>query len=163
MSKYTAALLLPGLLLWMLASAEGRRWFARPEPYLGAVVALLVISPVVAWNYDHDWVSFAKQLGHGVKDTPANAGLSVAEFFGGQAGLATPLIFFFCLFGSFYSFVRGLKRGDPRLLLLGSLSAPVFLFFSCMRRTRRSSRTGRVSSIPPPFSLRCMAFWLGAG
>lgn len=129
MSKYTAALLLPGLLLWMLASAEGRRWFARPEPYLGALVALLVISPVVAWNYGHDWVSFAKQLGHGVKDTPANAGLSVAEFFGGQAGLATPLIFFFCLFGSFYSFVRGLKRGDPRLLLLGSLSAPVFLFF----------------------------------
>ncbi len=39
MSKYTAALLLPCLFLWMLAPEEGRRWFRRPEPYLGAAIA----------------------------------------------------------------------------------------------------------------------------
>ena len=35
----------------------------------------------------------------------------------------------FCLFGSFFSLIRGLKRQDPRFRLLGSLSAPVMLFF----------------------------------
>ncbi len=129
MSKYTAALLLPGLFLWMIASAEGRRWILRPEPYIGAVIAILIIAPVVAWNYAHDWASFAKQAEHSIKDKPANALLSVAEFFGGQAGLATPLIFLFCLFGSGYALVRGLKRGDARWLLLGAMTAPILAFF----------------------------------
>ena len=128
-SKYTAALLLPGLFLWMIASADGRRWFLRPEPYIGAAIAVLIIAPVVHWNYGHDWASFAKQAEHSIKDIPANAFLSVAEFFGGQAGLATPLIFLFCLFGSGYALVRGFKRGEARWLLLGAMSAPILAFF----------------------------------
>ncbi len=128
-SKYTAVLLLPGLLLWVLGCAEGRRWLRRPQPYLGAIVAIAVISPVVYWNYTHDWVSFAKQAEHGIKDKPANAILSIAELLGSQAGLATPLIFAFCLFGSFFSVIRGFKRGDGRWLLPGSMAVPVFAFF----------------------------------
>lgn len=129
MSKYTAVLLLPGVFLWVIATAEGRRWFARPELYLGAVAAFIIIAPVVVWNYSHEWVSFAKQAEHGIKDKPASAISSVAEFFGGQAGLATPVIFVFCLFGSFYSLVRGIRRRDPHWLLLGAMSAPAFAFF----------------------------------
>ena len=129
MSKYTAALLLPGLFLWMIASAEGRRWFLRPEPYIGAVVALLVIMPVVHWNYAHDWASFAKQAEHSIKDKPASAFGSIAEFFGAQAGLATPLIFLFCLFGSGYALVRGFQRGEARWLLLGLMTTPILVFF----------------------------------
>ena len=129
MSKYTAALLLPGLFLWMIASAEGRRWFLRPEPYIGAVIAGLMIAPVVHWNYTHDWASFAKQVEHSIKDIPAHAFVSVAEFFGGQAGLATPLIFLFCLFGSGYALIRGLRRGEARWLLLSAMSAPMLVFF----------------------------------
>ncbi len=129
MSKYTAALLLPGLFLWMTASAEGRRRFLRPEPYIGALIAILIIAPVVSWNYAHDWASFAKQAQHGIKDKPANAILSVLEFFGGQAGLATPLIFLFCLFGSGYAFMRGCRPGEARFLLVGAMSAPALAFF----------------------------------
>jgi hypothetical protein len=114
----------------MIASAEGRRWFLRPEPYIGAVIALLIITPVVHWNYAHDWASFAKQAEHSIKDIPANAFVSVAEFFGGQAGLATPLIFLFCLFGSGYALVRGFQRGEARWLLLGSMTAPILAFFA---------------------------------
>ncbi len=128
-SKYTAALLLPGVFLWMIGSAEGRRWFVRPEPYFGAVIALAVIAPMVYWNYSHGWVSFTKQAEHSVKDKPANALLSILELLGGQAGLATPLIFSFCLFGSVVCLLRGLKRGDPRWLLLGAMTTPAFAFF----------------------------------
>ncbi len=129
MSKYTAVLLVPGLFLWMIASKEGRRWFARPEPYLGAALALLIVAPVFYWNYAHEWASFAKQAQHGVKDKPANAFASMAELFGAEAGLATPVIFLFCLFGAFYSFIRGVRRPDARLLLLGAMTAPILTFF----------------------------------
>ena len=97
-SKYTAVLLLPGVFVWMIATAEGRRWFMRPEPYLGALLAAALVAPVFWWNYAHDWASFAKQAQHGVSDKPANAIASIGELLGGQAGLATPLIFAFCAF-----------------------------------------------------------------
>ncbi len=129
LSKYTAALLLPGLFLWMIASRDGRRWFARPEPYIGALIAFAIIGPMIYWNYAHDWVSLAKQAQHGIKDKPANALLSIAEFLGGQAGLASPLIFGFCVFGSGFALIRGLKRGDSRWLLLGAMSVPPLAFF----------------------------------
>ena len=128
-SKYTAVLLLPGVFVWMIATAEGRRWFIRPEPYLGALLAAALVAPVFWWNYAHDWASFAKQAQHGVSDKPANAIASIGELLGGQAGLATPLIFAFCVFGSFFALLRGWSRRDARWLLLGGATAPVFLFF----------------------------------
>ncbi len=129
MSKYTAVLLLPGVFIWMLATAEGRRWFARPEPYAGALIAAAAVAPVFWWNYGHDWVSFAKQAHHSVSDKPDSAIASIGELLGGQAGLATPLIFAFCVFGSFFALVRGWKQRDARWLLLGGAAAPVLLFF----------------------------------
>jgi 4-amino-4-deoxy-L-arabinose transferase-like glycosyltransferase len=129
MSKYTAVLLVPCLFLWMAVSQEGRRWLFRPEPYAAAVLALILTAPVFYWNYTHDWVSFAKQAAHGVKDKPASAVLSIAELLGGQAGLVSPLVFGFCLAGSVLAFRKGLNRSDPRWLLLGAMSAPLLAFF----------------------------------
>ena len=130
LSKYTAALLLPGIGLWLLLTKEGRSWLPRPQPYLGAVLALILISPVVYWNYLHDWASFAKQAHHGVKDKPANALQSVGELIGGQAGLLTPLVFAFCMFGIGFATWRGMTRRDPRWLSIGLFPAPALLFFS---------------------------------
>ncbi len=129
LSKYTAILLLPGLFFWLIALPQNRRWLRRPEPYIGALIAIVIIAPMVYWNYVHDWVSFAKQAQHGIKDKPANAIGSVIEFLGGQAGLATPIIFGFCVFGMIFSVRRGWVRGHNGLLLVGLLSAPAFAFF----------------------------------
>jgi 4-amino-4-deoxy-L-arabinose transferase-like glycosyltransferase len=60
-SKYTAALTIGGALAYLLASPAHRRWLARPHPYLAALLALAVFSPVVAWNAAHHWASFAFQ------------------------------------------------------------------------------------------------------
>ena len=32
--------------------------------YVGVLVALLMILPILIWNYQHDWISFKYQLGH---------------------------------------------------------------------------------------------------
>ncbi len=61
LSKYTVVLLGLGTLTFLLLDARSRRWFLRPEPYLAAVIALVLFTPVLVWNMRHDWISFMFQ------------------------------------------------------------------------------------------------------
>ncbi|QJP15702.1 glycosyltransferase [Starkeya sp. ORNL1] len=61
LSKYTIALLGPATLIFMLIDVRARKWLARPGPYLAAVIGLVIFSPVIYWNYQNDWASFAFQ------------------------------------------------------------------------------------------------------
>ena len=61
LSKYTIALLVPAMLLFMLADTRARTWLKQPEPYLAAVLALLIFSPVIYWNLENGLASFAFQ------------------------------------------------------------------------------------------------------
>ena len=61
LSKYTAAFLVPALFANLLFSKRDRRWLLTPWPYLAGVVSLIVFSPVIYWNWAHDWASFKFQ------------------------------------------------------------------------------------------------------
>jgi len=61
LSKYTIALLAPAALLFMLLDSQSRRQLLRKEPWLAALIALLVFSPVIYWNATHEWASFLFQ------------------------------------------------------------------------------------------------------
>jgi dolichol-phosphate mannosyltransferase len=61
LSKYTIALLGLATVIFLLLDPKARRWFWSPWPYLAAIIALLLFSPVIAWNAAHDWASFAFQ------------------------------------------------------------------------------------------------------
>jgi dolichol-phosphate mannosyltransferase len=60
-SKYTILLLAIAIFLFMLFDKQGRKWFLRPQPYVAAVIALALFSPVIIWNIQHDWLSFTFQ------------------------------------------------------------------------------------------------------
>lgn len=60
-SKYTAAGVLAGAFVFLLTAPAHRHWLARAEPYLAALLALAVFSPVLVWNAQNDWASFAFQ------------------------------------------------------------------------------------------------------
>ena len=62
-SKYTTAFFAVSILLWLVAVRGNRRWFATPWPWLGALVALAVFSPVLVWNAQHHWASLVYQSG----------------------------------------------------------------------------------------------------
>lgn len=64
LSKYTA--ILPALAV-IVALLVGRGWriLLTPGPWLALLVALLLISPVLVWNAQHEWISFVYQLKHG--------------------------------------------------------------------------------------------------
>jgi len=61
LSKYTIVLMGPGIILFMLMDKRARSWFVRPQPYGAVLLALLLFTPVLVWNYQHDWASFLFQ------------------------------------------------------------------------------------------------------
>jgi len=61
LSKYTLGLLGLAALVFVILDPVARRWMGRPHPYLAAVLALLLFSPVLIWNMEHDWISIMFQ------------------------------------------------------------------------------------------------------
>ena len=61
LSKYTLGLLGLAALVFVIVDPAARRWLGRPHPYLAAVLALLLFSPVIIWNMQHNWASLTFQ------------------------------------------------------------------------------------------------------
>lgn len=96
-------------------------WFWRREPkrWLGSgLIALIVTSPTLIWNAQHDWEGFRFQFAHGLG---GGGGLpTFLEFLGGQLGMAGPLLLVLM--------IVWLARG-PRLSPLAlALVVPVIFF-----------------------------------
>ena len=91
LSKYTNLSLGATIVVWVLGVPRNRPWLRPPQLWFGGVIAALVTSPVVIWNAQHDWASFAKQFG---RVTHANsAGFAyLFEFIGSYIGLASPIV-----------------------------------------------------------------------
>jgi 4-amino-4-deoxy-L-arabinose transferase-like glycosyltransferase len=126
-SKYTALLLGSGIVSSMLFVPAMRRWWRHPAPYAASVVALAIFAPVIEWNYEHGWVSFAKQFGRARwYDFSLRY---VGEFLGSQIGLLTPFVFVLAAGGVWMS-LRGApaKSSEPSVLLV-SLIGPMLVYF----------------------------------
>jgi 4-amino-4-deoxy-L-arabinose transferase-like glycosyltransferase len=128
-SKYTAALLAPAVLLWLLAVPELRRWLVRPALWLGALAGAAAFAPVLAWNAAHGWASLIKQGGRVGDFRPANAIRFLGELAAGQAGLATPLVFVLCVAGGLAALRLAWRRRDPAWTLLATLTVLPALVF----------------------------------
>ena len=91
-SKFTAVLLVPSILLFLASFSTGRRELGRREPWLGALIALAIFSPVVLWNAQNGWASFA----FNAAGRHQAAGLQLkwlAELTGAQVLALSPLVF----------------------------------------------------------------------
>ena len=114
LSKYHGSLLGLGALLFLIIRHP--RQLLRPGIYLFGLTALAVFSPVIVWNVQHDFISFAFQGGRA-----AGGSFSVSKFFqalGGQAGYLTPFIFVPMMIVAFQVFRRAL-RGDAAAQFFG--------------------------------------------
>jgi 4-amino-4-deoxy-L-arabinose transferase-like glycosyltransferase len=64
LSKYTAVFTAIALLC-VLISTPKKRWFTATGFWLAALIALILIAPVLYWNWANDWISFKYQIAHG--------------------------------------------------------------------------------------------------
>jgi dolichol-phosphate mannosyltransferase len=69
-SKYTIGLLVPAALLFVLLDRQSRRWLWRWEPFAALGIALAIFSPVIIWNAQHEWASFAFQTSRRLAESP---------------------------------------------------------------------------------------------
>jgi 4-amino-4-deoxy-L-arabinose transferase-like glycosyltransferase len=128
-SKYTAIFLPAGIGLWTLIIPAGRAWLRHWQPWVAALIALLLFCPVVAWNAAHDWAGFVKQGGRVDDWQPMRALGFLSELIGGQIGLATPLVFGLCMAGLAVAVRRARFGRDRAWSLLAALSLPPVLVF----------------------------------
>jgi 4-amino-4-deoxy-L-arabinose transferase-like glycosyltransferase len=91
LSKYTNLFAGLGVALWIVLLAENRRWLRSGKLWAGGALALIIALPVIIWNAEHQWASFAKQFGRVVVREPATSRY-LLELVGAYFGLASPLI-----------------------------------------------------------------------
>ncbi|MGI9537748.1 MAG: glycosyltransferase family 39 protein [Desulfocapsaceae bacterium] len=139
LSKYTIVLLGPPFLLFMLIDRRARRWFFRPGPYWALLLTLVLFSPVLIWNMQHEWVSFLFQSAKRISSDPV---ISTPALIGHITLMLTPagvigaLLFF--LFGKkIFRSAQTHEEADSRrnldrtyLLLVLLALLPFALFFS---------------------------------
>jgi 4-amino-4-deoxy-L-arabinose transferase-like glycosyltransferase len=130
LGKYSAVLLLPVVLLYLATSATQRHWLHRPQPYLAMLVAAAMFAPVVLWNAEHDWASFAFQ---GSKRVGQMGGFKPRFFFvllATQLLMVTPYLFglsVVALVRNAREWVAGGLDDRSRLLFI-SAAVPLLLF-----------------------------------
>ncbi len=126
LSKYTAFFLGAGILVWLALVPKERRWFASFWPYLGGMIAFLMFLPVVLWNADHGWVSFATQFGR--MEAGGFTLRYLGEFLAGQLVLATPFLAILSVAGiAMVLRSRDAMRSGSALLV--AMIAPATIYF----------------------------------
>lgn len=150
LSKYTICLLVLGALIVFLKKSALRPWFATPYPYLAALIATTVFSPVIVWNYQHDWASFAFQ---GSRRLQQSKEFGLPLYLGQLLALGTPAA---VVFSFIFCRQRVFERMSPlqTSLFRATLTAPVFLFagYSLQHETKMIWAGPALLSIVPPFA-----------
>ncbi len=128
LSKYIGVLILPGVLIYLLLSKQDRVKLIQKDVYLALLLSVLVFTPVIVWNYQHDWVSFVFQFNHGVSADKHFNFNAFTEYIGGFLGAANPFISIPLLY--FLYKKRKIILQDKRYLFLMANFAFISLFFA---------------------------------
>jgi 4-amino-4-deoxy-L-arabinose transferase-like glycosyltransferase len=132
LAKYSMALFVPCLVLFILISPAHRVWWRTPHLYLGGCLTLLLVSPLVLWNAAHGSASFGHiaTLG-GVHQGPGFSFKTAGEFISGQLGVMTPWLGAWAWWAPVVAWGvwKNKLSGGTRYLFLACFSAPVLLFF----------------------------------
>ena len=138
LGKYHGVALGFGLVVFCLLSRRHRRALSSLWTAFGGLLFAISISPVLIWNAQHDWASFAFQSGRAISDTPFRLenllvtwGLGVAYLF---PSLGLPLWWAISRAGAAVATAGGganRERSEKYLLLL-CVSVPTIATFTWM-------------------------------
>jgi hypothetical protein len=131
LAKYTAILFIPALVIYLLWQRRVNV-ILNPRLAITATVALLMISPVIIWNVQNDFISFKYQGSH----VAGGEGIRFKTLYYSllaQFGVYSPPLFLLAFFG----FVQSLRFHRIRMklpLLLGGVPFIFFLYASLYKR-----------------------------
>ncbi|HIP19857.1 MAG TPA: glycosyltransferase family 39 protein [Sulfurimonas sp.] len=124
LSKYTAILFLPPIILYFLIK---KRYdlFISPKLFVSIAIAFFIISPVIYWNIQNDWMSFTYQSQHVVGSSHINW-QGFAQSFVAQLVAYNPFLFPL----SFYGLYRAFKSKNEPLFIAALFGATLLIFFT---------------------------------
>lgn len=127
LAKYPAVLLGASFFIYLLLSKKHRSEFKNIHWYLGLVLSILIFSPVILWNWTHDFASFSYQYNHGVANQKIFSWALLGSFLIAQMGVFNPLSFL----ATFYFLMRNSKSifMNEKLLYLSCSFLVTFFFF----------------------------------
>ncbi len=133
LSKYTMLLIVPCVGAYLLMAPRARPYLKMPAPYLALCIAFIICTPILIWNFAHDWVSL-RHVGTlagfgGVDDEAHFTAKTFFEFLGSQLAVVSPVLFVAVVVAMIDSGRLGLRARRDEHLLLFLLSAPPFIFF----------------------------------
>lgn len=135
LAKYTAVTLAFSVVLAVVAYGSWRQ-FRQPVALLAIALAGLLVSPVLIWNWQHDWVSFTYQLGYQMAD--AGSGWSLRDALANQLeqfGAYSPLLYITGLGGLAW----GMSRREQGAGLSAIFALPILLLVFYLAGAGRSS------------------------
>ncbi|HXX58886.1 MAG TPA: glycosyltransferase family 39 protein [Thermodesulfovibrionales bacterium] len=125
LTKYTMAFFPLCAFLYLIASKKGRALLGTIRPYLALLIGLVIFSPVIVWNAQHQWVTIRHTAGQAhIHDGLQFSAASFFDFVGSQLGVVTPILLVLVVI-SLWKVAGGEKK---RFLLW--FSVPVLLFFT---------------------------------
>ncbi|MEE4311737.1 MAG: glycosyltransferase family 39 protein [candidate division KSB1 bacterium] len=130
LSKYTAILIVPGILIYLLLSQSERKWLLTVHPFAASVLAMIFFMPVILWNYQNDWASFLFQSSRRFSEMNRFRFDFFFQLIGSQLMMLTPYIFFVTITGWIHSGRMALKRKHDDHALLFWIAAPVIVLFT---------------------------------
>jgi len=161
LSKYTMALFVPSLLLFLVLSPRQRVWWRRPHLYLAGLGTLLFVVPILIWNAQHGWASFGHVAGlGGARKVFSISYKTVLDFIGGQLGVMTPVIGALAAAAPVlaWKFWRTRREPSEGYLFLACFSAPVLFFFLLL--SLNTSIYANWTAPAYPAALAVLAGWL---
>ncbi|OQY26789.1 MAG: hypothetical protein B6244_12435 [Candidatus Cloacimonetes bacterium 4572_55] len=130
LSKYTSGLLVGSTFLFLLASKKHRHWLISVHPYMALVLAFIIFSPVIIWNIEHEWASFAFQSTRRVRMMGVFKPEHFFEMIGTQAAMLTPILFIGLFYSLYKLFQKWKAFHDDDILFILSYSVPPIALFS---------------------------------
>jgi 4-amino-4-deoxy-L-arabinose transferase-like glycosyltransferase len=140
LSKFTAVMLVPAVLAFMLVPDWRRRWLTSPYPWAAALIAVLLFLPVLIWNAEHDWASFRFQLVRATATHEVSL-RTFGEFISLQFGLVGFILLPVVLSGVVLTAWRGFRRGEAVAILLSTAVIVPFGYFFWKSLTLRVGDT----------------------
>jgi 4-amino-4-deoxy-L-arabinose transferase-like glycosyltransferase len=151
LSKFTVIMLLPAVIAFVLVPDWRHRWLLSQYPWRAALIAVLVFSPVVIWNMQHEWAAFRFQAVRAVATHPFSF-RTVGEFFGMQFGLVGFVLLPVVLSGVTLTAWRGYRTREPVAILLSTAVLVPFGYFFWKSLTLRVGDTWPMFLWPAGFA-----------
>lgn len=120
LSKYTMILFMFSAFLAILINKKSRQWLKRKEPYLAILIVLFCFTPVLVWNYNHQWASFVFQF-YGRHHSHLNW-IRALVFVALQLLVFSPVFFVSIVI----AWIKNIKNKE--ILLLTCFCSPLFIF-----------------------------------